>query len=244
MHTVLEYTEHRPYEIPSTMWTWQQVWENILFLHFHVPKEIIEPQIPSQLDIDCFEGKAWIGLIPFYMREIARRPFPPVPGLKEFPEFNVRTYVRHGNRRGIWFFSLDITNRLAAWAARTLFHLPYRTASMQCPRDEKGWVHYLSHEPHSGQCFQARYRPSSGPLPADPLSFIHWASERYCLFTSDNKNHLFRGDIHHPPWTFYRAEVEGLNENILQKFGAIGMHPDTVFCPKLDVVVWPLQKLC
>ncbi|WP_081758728.1 DUF2071 domain-containing protein [Paenibacillus graminis] len=33
-------------------------------------------------------------------------------------------------------------------------------------------------------------------------------TERYCLYTSDSKNRLYVGDIHHLPWTLQEAGLQ------------------------------------
>src|SRR5690606_355012 len=53
-----------------------------------------------------------------------------LPWLSESHELNVRTYVSHGDRAGIWFFSLDAAHILAVWGARLVYHLPYFHARM------------------------------------------------------------------------------------------------------------------
>jgi uncharacterized protein YqjF (DUF2071 family) len=64
-----------------------------------------------------------MGLVPFRMSGVMRRPLPDLPWVSAFPELNVRTYVTDGKKPGVWFFRLDARNALAVWAPRT-FHLP------------------------------------------------------------------------------------------------------------------------
>src|SRR5947209_1077258 len=94
-----------------------QRWDNLLFLHWPVGPDLLRALIPSALDIDTFEGQAWIGITPFRLADLRIASLPPVPGLNAFDELNVRTYVVFNGIPGVWFFSLDASLLLATVAA-------------------------------------------------------------------------------------------------------------------------------
>src|SRR5215468_8183070 len=104
-------------------------WHDLLFLHWPMPARVLGPMLPSGLELDTFDGSAWIGVVPFRMTGVRARFFPQFAGMT-FPEINVRTYVKAGGKSGVWFFSLDAANRIAVGVARAWFHLPYFRASM------------------------------------------------------------------------------------------------------------------
>src|SRR5690606_40671772 len=62
----------------------------LLFMHWRVPAESLRRLIPPGLDLDLFEGEAWIGVVPFRMSGVRPRFLPGLPGLSAFPELNVR----------------------------------------------------------------------------------------------------------------------------------------------------------
>src|ERR1044071_5720227 len=109
-----------------------QKWGKLLFMHWRIEEKLLRPLIPEQLEIDTFDGTAWIGIIPFTMWDIRALPpyVPPVPGLSAAHELNVRTYVHHNGVPGVWFFSLDTNSSAAVLAARTIYHLPYYSADI------------------------------------------------------------------------------------------------------------------
>src|SRR5688500_5474109 len=133
---------HRPWH--ARPWSVFMRWHELLFMHWPVPAAALRPLIPAGLELDTFDGSAWLGVVPFRMSGIRRRLLPPVPGTAAFPELNVRTYVTAGAKPGVWFFSLDAANRLAVRVARWTFHLPYYDATMSCTRDRAGEVAYRS----------------------------------------------------------------------------------------------------
>ena len=106
-------------------WSVHMTWHDLLFAHWPVPAAQLQPLVPESLEVQEFEGTSWVGVVPFRMAGVMRRPFPDAPGLSAFPELNLRLYVEHNGKPGVWFLSLDATNPIAVWAARRLFHLPY-----------------------------------------------------------------------------------------------------------------------
>src|SRR6185436_12288097 len=107
---------YRPWPPPARSWVMAQSWHQLLFAHWPVDAGALRGLIPRPLEIDAFEGQAWLGVVPFTMTGIRLRWLPPVPGLSAFHELNVRTYVTLGDRPGIWFLSLDASNRVAVHA--------------------------------------------------------------------------------------------------------------------------------
>jgi hypothetical protein len=117
---------------PSAFPVMRQRWSRLLFLHWPMEPDVIQATLPPGLTVDTFDGRAWIGVVPFFMERIRPVFCPPVPGISWFLELNVRTYVHNeqGNS-GVWFYSLDCNQPLAVEIARRLFHLPYQHAEMK-----------------------------------------------------------------------------------------------------------------
>src|SRR5688572_24753277 len=105
-------------------------WEDLLFAHWPLPAEVLRPLLPPELELDTFGGHAYLGVVPFRMSDVAPRGLPAIPGQSAFPELNVRTYVTHRGRSGVWFLSLDAASALTVAGARLFFHLPYVHARM------------------------------------------------------------------------------------------------------------------
>ena len=127
---ILADVAHRPWPMPERRWVMTQTWHDLLFAHWPVDPAALRSLVPPAFEIDRCEGVAWIGIVPFHMTNVAPRGVPAVPWLSQLPELNVRTYVRVGDKAGIYFFSLDAARVLAVRAARFLFNLPYFVASM------------------------------------------------------------------------------------------------------------------
>ena len=99
--------------MPDTPWLMTQSWNDLLFAHWRVDVAQMRRAVPDVFDLDVFDGEAWLGIVAFYMTNVGIRNLPSVPWLSAFPELRVRTYVRVGERPGVYFFSLDAPRRLA-----------------------------------------------------------------------------------------------------------------------------------
>jgi len=246
-HPSLDCLDHRPWPVPRGPWALRMKWLDLAFLHWPVDPVLLRPHIPAGLEVDTFDGEAWLGVVPFRMAGVAPRLCPEVPGLSAFPELNLRTYVRAEGKPGVWFFSLDVTSRVCVFMARTFFHLPYNHARMQV--SESGGEHlYASLAHHGGEdhAFRARYRPEGPELRAARGSVEEWLTERYCLYSASAGGQLFRGHIQHRPWPLQAATVE-VEENTLAR-GLAGVDlsgppPLVHFARSLDVVAWLLERV-
>ncbi len=188
----------------------QMDWLELCFLHWPVPIADLRPLIPAALEVDSYDGWAWLALVPFTMTGVKPIGWPDLPGISAFPEFNVRTYVRDRAVSGVWFFSLDAGQRLAVRAARTFFHLPYFDASFE-RKWERGWCNYFMRRTHHrapAVHFQGRFRPVGEVFRSQPGSLEAFLTERYWLFSQHPDGRLFRARVYHERWPLQPAEVE------------------------------------
>ena len=191
-------------------WVVRMRWVDLLFAHWPVPLEMLRPLVPEGLEIDTFDGQAWVGVVPFRMEDVAPRFLPAPPGPGAFPEINVRTYVRRAGRGGVWFLSLDAGSRLAVAGARKAFHLPYYRARMSSTT-EAGWVEYRAErtDPRGRDAiFVGRYRPIGPIEPASPGSLAAFLTDRLGLYAADPEGGLYWTAIRHAAWPLQAAEAE------------------------------------
>lgn len=225
-------------------------WRDLLFMHWPVSPEAVRWAVPSPLELDLFDGQAWIGVVPFLMEGVRPRCVPalprwlPAPHPSCFPELNVRTYVRLGRKAGVFFFSLDAASRLAVRVARRFFHLPYFHAHMAIAEHSDGWRCYLSRRIDASAppaTLSIRYRPQPGrePIEAAAGTIDHFVTERYCLFTADSASRILCGDIHHRMWPLQAAEVKIERLDMTRLLGLeLTQPPLAHFARQLRVVAW------
>jgi uncharacterized protein len=237
--------DHRPWPLPGRAWVMGQTWTDLLFAHWQVAPGELERVVPRELPIDLREGSAWLGVTPFRVRNLHTRRTWPVPFLSEFPEINVRTYVTYRGRPGIYFLSLDADSTLAVAAARRLYRLPYFRARMATARHGDS-IRYLSDRCAAGRTppagFRGRYRPVGPVVRPTSGSVEHWLTERYCLYTLDERHRVLRGQIHHPPWPLQAAEAD-IETNTMAVQAGIDLvgEPLVHYSRRQDVVFWSLE---
>jgi uncharacterized protein len=238
----LDETGHRPWPLPEEKpWVMGQTWENLLFAHWRVAIEDLERVVHPKIPIDTFDGSAWIGITPFTVTGLHLRGTPPPPGSSSFHEINVRTYATVDGKPGIYFLSLDAASRAAVHAARTVYRVPYFHAEIEAD-DQDEQIRYRSDRKHDPPAaFTAEYRPTGAAYTAEPGTFDHWATERYCLYTLDDDQRIHRGEIHHPPWPLQGATAEIARNTMTAPYGIeLAGDPILHFAQRQDVVFWPL----
>jgi uncharacterized protein len=242
---IMQAVSHRPCEMPSGPWLMFQSWRELLFAHWPLPKEALRPLVPGALVLEECAGSAWVGLTPFRLTNLHPRFLPPLPGLSEFPEMNLRTYVRVGDTPGIFFFSLDAASRLAVLAARMGYRLPYFKAAMRM-ESRHGWIHYRSRRQDGSEAeFSGRYRPAGPVFEAGKGSLEYFLIERYALFAVLRNGSVLRGDIHHRPWRLRSAEA-AIERNTAPATHGIAL-PDSApllhYADRQDTLVWPPKRV-
>ena len=231
-------TAHRPWPLPGGAWANAQSWIDLAFLHWRVDADELRKLVGASVELDTYDGEAWLGVTPFLLADFRLRGIPPVPRLSTFPELNVRTYVTRDGKPGIWFFSLDAASTLAVEGAKRLYRLPYHRARMTCRR-AGGGVQYES--ARAGAAFSGTYRGAGDLFRAEPGSLEAFLTERYCLYTEDG-GRAYRAEIHHPPWDLQRGEAT-VDLNTMAPLALPDEPPHMLFSPRQDVVVWPLEQL-
>jgi len=233
--------DHRPWPLPERRWLGRQQWLDLAFFHWKVDVELIRAQLPEGLEVDLFEGEAWISVVPFRMTDVMLRGVPGIPGVSNFPELNVRTYVTRNGKPGVWFFSLDATKPLAVWAAKAFFHLPYFTARMECSGYDE--IQYNSVRSEDGGAFEATYRPTGEVFESEVGSIEEWLSERYCLYAESKKGDLFCGEVQHVKWPLQEVEYEITKNSLAERVGIpLSCQPDLAhFARGVDVRVWAIE---
>jgi uncharacterized protein YqjF (DUF2071 family) len=232
----------------------RQRWRELLFIHWAVDPERLRALIPRPLELDVFEGAAYVGLVPFTMEGVRPIGLPALPALSSFNETNIRTYVHlEGRDPGVWFFSLDAANGIAVRLARAWFHLPYHHARMFLEREEAGKPSLTTTILYAG----VRRWPVSAPASylirgqvtgsvqyARPGTLEHFLAERYILY-SRHQDRLYQGRVHHRAYPLQSATVLSLHETLLSAAGIErpGDIPLAHYAAGVDVEVFPLVPL-
>ncbi len=252
---ILKLAADRPWPVPRRPWIMFQRWNDLLFAHWALPPEHIRPLVPPELQLDLFQGKAWVAITPFWMSRIHLRGLPPLPGLSKFPEMNLRTYVRlpHGrngadngtDKAGVFFFSLDAGSIPAVLAARLAFGLPYYWSRMMVTQSAPEQIAYESIRRQSPKPadVRVRYAPVA-PVLERKNELEAFLTERYCLYVV-RRGRVFRAEIHHLPWSLQPAQAEFQKNTVAARHGIhLAERPELLhFSRQLDVLIFPPERI-
>jgi uncharacterized protein YqjF (DUF2071 family) len=238
---ILNDVAHRPWPIPGGPWVMTQTWHDLLFAHWPVDAGTLRRRVPPEFPLDVFDGTAWLGIVPFHMTNVAPRGVPSLPWISEFPELNVRTYVRVEDKPGVFFFSLDAGNTVAAHAARALLNLPYYAATMSVAATAD-CIEYDSRRDDgaAGASLSAKYRPVAAASRAISGSLEYFLTERYCLYNLNLRRRPYRLEIHHPPWRLQPADAEFTGNTMAEaaELSLPDVRPLLHFSKRQDMVAW------
>jgi uncharacterized protein YqjF (DUF2071 family) len=198
----------------------RMAWSHMLFLHWPANPAVLKPLLPAGLDLDLYEGRAWITMMPLRMSGVRPALTPPIPGLSSSLEVNLRACVMHRGERGLFFFSLDDSNTLAVWLGRTFFHLPYFRARMHATRRSEAF-RFTSSRTHQGASaakFECVWTAHAPVPPARPGELTHFLTERRVLFHA-HRDKIYRACVWHKPWQLREAKIRTLRSSIIEAAG-------------------------
>ena len=217
-----------------------QLWRDLLFLHWEVPASLLQSLIPKPLVVDEFEGKAFIGLVPFVMKNVRPRWWKLGYGFN-FLETNMRTYVVHQGMPGVYFFSLDANSVIAVLAANLGWSLPYYVAR-QSIRQNSDRIAYSNARIGSHAAVQVEYSIGEHLGPSKIHSLEHFLLERYLLFV-ERHGVMHSGQVSHTPYPAQQATVLSLKQTMLEAVGLskTDRPPDYAhYAAGVDVEVFPM----
>ena len=226
----------------------RQRWAELAYFHWRYPAATVQTLLPDGVRVDTFDGSAWVGLIPFVMRDVRVGPLPPIPYLSTFVEINVRTYVVDANgRRAVWFFSLDVPRSAIVGVARTAFALPYCwspgasfveiDADRRRYRMDRRW-------PRGGGSADIAFTVGAPVPAADVDEFSHFLSARWALLTTRGGG-VLRGAVHHPRWPLHHVSRHAIEQDVIERAGLPRPEgePHALCSPGVDVDVGWLRRV-
>ena len=227
----------------------KQTWNDLLFAHWPVEVKRLEALVPKPLELDVWEGAAWISAASFNVSNLKLRYIPKLPFLHTFRELNIRTYVHYKGIAGVYFFSLDASS-LAAVLGAKLAGLPYLHANILMNKTLQSECYFKSERQdrqsqRPNAIFEAVYLPDSSKIfHAEKGSLTYWLAERYRMYYIKNK--VMAIDLHHPPWPLQQVQLTiQQNSALTQLMPQIEFVDPAVhsFTRKLDAYVWPMKSI-
>lgn len=235
INDILKQVKHRPWDLPKHSWKFYQEWNQAIFLHWEVDLDELRKIVPTEMEIDLYEGKPWVSLVAFTMEKIRPRFLPYFPPISNFDEINIRTYVKFQNKAGVYFLSIEGGKKISCQVAKSISELPYRFSNI-ARKDTK----YLSHNFQYGDQLEIEFIEREKV--EKKMNLDLWLTERYALF-QDAKNSINEFDIHHLEWEIQNLEVKNLIVNYARFKKLINKSPDKISYSKgVKVLAWGKKK--
>jgi uncharacterized protein YqjF (DUF2071 family) len=238
--------DHIPFPMPEGRWILRQNWKKLTFLHWEVEPDALKQHLPSGLELDLHEGKAYVGCIPFVMEKVRPSGLPAVPGVSTFGEFNIRTYVTKNGVPGVFFLTLDAQSHVTCFYANRRYGLAYRYAKASVEGTLEDGYEWTSTRSNGGVGLSGSATTTSAARQATPGTLEFFLFERYSLYTVHN-GRLRHGYTHHEKWWYCDAEVEVKHNSLVDSYG-LGIKdatkPELVHMSAgVEVVTWHLLYL-
>ena len=211
------------------------------------------PFVPPQLELDLFDGRAYVGLVPFTMTGVRPVGLPSVWGLSSFHETNVRTYVRlaAATQASGSSVSMRPTRSPCSWpeacstCPTTTRGCSWSVNALRKPRPLNHPLRRRSARPGPlPASYAIRATPGGTPQPAQPGTLEHFLVERYILYTLW-KSRLYQCRVSHTPYPLQTANALSIDETILAAAGIDrpATPPLAHFASGVNVEVFPLRAI-
>ena len=201
----------------------RQTWSAIVWCHWPVDPEVVARRLPPGVHPDLFDGSAWVGLVPFEMRDlrlvIAGRSLPAIPTTSDFSEVNVRTYVTGPRGPGVWFDTLDASSRLGSLVARTAWSLPYVPARIDATAADGPARRAWSVVRAEGTT--ARVSVRAGDVLTEPSALDQFLTERYALYARAwwSRRRALWAPVAHAPWVLRDCDDVEVEASLVRAAG-------------------------
>ena len=188
-------------------------------LTYACPRKLLEPRCPPGTELDLFHGEAHVSLVAFDFLH-TRVLGVGLPGLRDFPEINLRFYVNCGDRRGVVFIREYVPNRFVAWLARKLYNEPYRAASMSSQRVDAAGAFSVAHHLRVGDSHNdlRLIADRSAYLPVEESLEHHFKEHRWG-FGTDRTGQRVDYEVRHPHWEVFPVRSLDLSWNWRDVYG-------------------------
>ncbi|WP_091609322.1 YqjF family protein [Micromonospora mirobrigensis] len=222
--------------------TLRQRWEDLTFVHWAVPPEVVAPLLPAGTRPDTLDGLTYVGLIGFRMVGLGLGVGPGVPYLGSFAETNVRLYSVDGTgRRAVVFRSLDASRLVPVLVARATLRLPYLWSAMRVQRDGDRYAYRCRRRWPGPRGATSRLAVRVGVPIAEPTPLEHFVTARWGLHTRAYGRTLHLPNWH-PRWPLRRAELLELDDELVTAAGLpapAGAPASVLFSPGVPVRFGP-----
>jgi len=194
-------------------------WSHLALVTWAVPPALLAPHLPPGCALDTLDGQAFASLVAFDFRD-TRVLGIAWPGFRDFPEVNLRFYVRRGTRRGVAFVRELVPSSLVALVARRLYNEPYAAARMTSRVEEQDVRCQVRHEVvWRGRRHTLAMRAPLTPVRPAATSREHFFKEHDTGWGRTRGGRLIEYAVAHPVWEVLPDPQLELDWDLGQMYG-------------------------
>ena len=101
-------------------------WDYLLLMNYAVPKNLLEPFLPTECELTLWKNQAFVSLVGFQFNNTklfkVKWPF-----FTNFLEINLRFYLSYKGQRAVRFIREFVPSYVIAGIARSTYNEPYKT---------------------------------------------------------------------------------------------------------------------
>lgn len=193
-------------------------WENLVLITYKVEPELLSLNMPPGLEADTIDGSAFISLVAFDFLDTK------VKGIKfpfhvNFPEINLRFYVKNREKRGVVFIKEFVPKTLIPLIANKLYNENYECVPMKTSLEKNGRI-LLNHTiTLVKKEYQINIEAENKPYQPATDSIEHFFKEHEWGFGTSGQNRLLSYRVEHPFWEIYPVKKFEHNFNFGEIYG-------------------------
>lgn len=195
-------------------------WKHLVLANYAVPDSVLLPFLPAGCVLDKFNGSAYLSLVAFQFRETKVYGLK-WPGYTNFPEFNLRFYVKLNGVRGVCFIREYVPSTLVAFIARTVYNEPYKAATLFDHVevvDNSIKAQYRLDDQGAG--FDLKITGSNSPFVPNEDSTEHFFKEHELGVGRSKNGETMTYNVHHPIWRVFPIQDYKLTVDWERVYGA------------------------
>lgn len=202
-----------------------QQWRDLAFIHWSVDPQLVAPMMPTGIRPDVLNGRTYVGLIPFHMRQAGLANHP-TPYLGDFAETNVRLYsVDEQGNHGVVFLSLESTRLVTALSARYGYRIPYTWADMRIGRRGTR-MRYVSRRRWPQRGLRSAVTVDIGAPIDNPTELETFLTARWGLHGTLAGRTVWHPNWH-TAWPLHRATLVAIDDDLVRAAGVpVDLEPD------------------
>jgi uncharacterized protein YqjF (DUF2071 family) len=186
-------------------------WLHVLGVTYAADAALLERHLPRGAEIDELDGTPRVSLVAFRFRHTRVRGVP-IPLHVNFPEINLRFYVRLHGERAVVFIREFVPRPAISIVARVSYNEPYRTVRMREEVLERDGLIGVRHR--FGPGLRNRLEAWADPLAAVPAgdSAAYWLTHHALGVGRARDGRARSYEVEHPVWALH--EVRDLRVDV------------------------------